>query len=214
MDRIPIMLVMGPMGSGKTTLLNQLVRQHPQNTPLVILNEFGRTPIDHPLVVAIRSGPGPEGACICCARSQDLFSMLKQATWRFSRGGKRLFSHVFIETPGEADPMSVLQALRADQLIAERYVAAGIVTVMDAVQGLAALQASAQTQAQVRQADCIVVTRSERADIAGREALLTRVAELNARAPCVLAPNGMIDPATMPGLAIFAPTGKAGKKDE
>jgi len=84
--------------------------------------------------------------------------------------------------------------------------------VLDAARGLSALKDRPETEAQVRQADCIVVARPEQVDAAGRNALLTQLAEMNARAACVLAPNGTIDPDELSGLAIFAPPG-AGRKD-
>ncbi|GAB6139579.1 hypothetical protein JCM14076_03080 [Methylosoma difficile] len=45
---IPVTLLSGFLGSGKTTLLNRLLSHYPHS--VVIINEFGATPIDPQLL--------------------------------------------------------------------------------------------------------------------------------------------------------------------
>jgi len=214
MECIPVTLVMGPAGGGKTTLLNQLVQQQGGEGALVIQNEFGRTPLDHGLVVPIRSGPGPAGACICCTRSQDLFSTLKQAPWRFSRGGKRLFTRVFIEAPAQADPALLRQALQSQRLLSEQYAVTSVLVIIDAARAMQMLHTDPVVVQQVRLADCIVVSWPERLEAASRDVLLTALSGLNEHAPRLLAPGGVVDSADLACSTIFAPKGQVKGKHE
>lgn len=88
---IPITLLTGFLGSGKTTVLNHLVRRPELNRTLVIINEFGEVGLDHPLMSRVPDDTVVEmsSGCLCCTIRGDLVSTLKDAHWRFSRGGER-----------------------------------------------------------------------------------------------------------------------------
>lgn len=66
-QRIPLYLLTGFLGAGKTTLLNQLVQLPDFARTLVIINEFGSTPLDHKLVTRSNEEQIVElsSGCIC-----------------------------------------------------------------------------------------------------------------------------------------------------
>ena len=115
-QRIPLYLLTGFLGAGKTTLLNQLVQLPDFARTLVIINEFGSTPLDHKLVTRSNEEQIVElsSGCICCTIRGDLAKTLSDAHWRFSRDNQRMFDRVIIETTGLADPSDC--ALKAVQI--------------------------------------------------------------------------------------------------
>ncbi len=90
---IPLVLLTGFLGSGKTTLLNRLLAQPDMADTLVIINEYGAASLDHLLVAHSAEQQVIELAsgCVCCTLRSDLAQTLRDAPWRFARGGRRQF---------------------------------------------------------------------------------------------------------------------------
>lgn len=87
---VPVTLLTGFLGAGKTTLLNRLIGEPALSKALIIINEFGAIGLDHDLVahsneddtiIEMASG------CLCCTIKGDLQKTLKDAAWRYARGG-------------------------------------------------------------------------------------------------------------------------------
>ena len=183
--RIPLYLLTGFLGAGKTTLLNQVVKHPDFARSLVIINEFGSTPLDHKLVsrsteeqvVELSSG------CICCTIRGDLAKTLADAPWRFSRQGQRQFDRVIIETTGLADPAPVLRTLIDTPTLFNLYRLQGTVTLVDAVNGSHTLQEHPAARRQVAMADLLLVSKTELADEPTQQALQRQLRELNPLAP-------------------------------
>ena len=104
------------------------------------------------------------------------------------------FDRIVIETSGLADPAPILQTLMTDTNIAGRLVLGGVVTTVDAVNGVGTLEREGISQKQVAVADRIVLTKL---DLAGpaKPALLRRLEAFNAGAPVLVADHGRIDSA-------------------
>jgi G3E family GTPase len=158
---IPLSVLTGFLGAGKTTLLNHLLKAHDLSQTAVVINEFGEVGLDHLLVehvddsiVLLSTG------CLCCTLRGDLIDALE----RLLRGldnGRAVFSRVIIETTGLADPASVLHVLMTHPYLVMRYRLDGIVTVVDAVNGAATLDAHAEAVKQVAVADRLVLTKTD-----------------------------------------------------
>lgn len=194
MTSIPVTLLTGLPGSGKTTLLNQLLRPGRYPDSLVVIQAFGEAGLDHPLVAHARdeSLTGVPVACACCVVGQDTRKVLVDAPWRFSRGGQRLFSRVFIETAGQSDPQRLAHTLATDKRLAELYCLQDIIAVVSAEQGVAALDAAGCVQ--IAPADTLVITKT---DIAGPEAtaaLQARLHELKPQARRYVTTHGISEP--------------------
>jgi G3E family GTPase len=159
---IPVSVITGFLGAGKTTLLNKLLREPELAGALVIVNEWGEIGLDHLLiervegdVVLLASG------CLCCSLRGDLVDALVGLATRRDEGRIAPFNRIVIETSGLADPGPVLHAIMADRHLAARFRLAGVVTLVDAVNGAETLQTIAESTRQVAMADWLAIAKSD-----------------------------------------------------
>src|SRR5437660_3140948 len=142
---IPLTVLTGFLGAGKTTLLNRLLQDAALAGTAVIINEFGKIGLDHLLVeriddnlVLLQSG------CLCCTLRGDLVGALEKLL-RDRDNGRIAFDRVMLETTGLADPAPVLQTAMAHPYLVTRYRLDGVVTLIDAVNGLSTLDQHAES---------------------------------------------------------------------
>jgi G3E family GTPase len=177
--RTPVSIITGFLGSGKTTLLNRVLQDRAMAGALVIINEFGEIGLDHLLIatpnentVLLASG------CICCTVRGDLVDTLRGVARERQTGGLPTFDRVLIETTGLADPVPIMQTVVADEEIAPRFEMDGVVTLIDAVNGLAELDTQSEAIKQAAVADRLLLTKTDIAPAS--HLLLDRLAQLNA----------------------------------
>jgi len=185
----PITLLIGLPGAGKTTMLHHLLRQP----------EMAGT-----AVVAAQPDPPVwwNAGCPCCAPRDDVARALSAMLPRVRRDKVR---RVVIETTGLADPGPILATLLSDTVAASAYRLDGIVTVVDAVNGAAALDGRETAVRQIAVADRIVLSKT---DLADPPELRARLQRLNPGAPIVAARHGVVDPSVAMDAGPFDPAGK------
>jgi len=201
MSPIPVTLLTGFLGAGKTTLLNRLLRQPEMAETAVLINEFGEIGLDHLLVERLDEDAVLLAAgCLCCTIRGDLSRALRDLAQR-----PQPIRRVVIETTGLADPAPILQTLMSDPLLLRDYRLDGVVTLVDAVHGMATLDAQPEALRQAAVADRIVITK---ADLAPTEVLRARLAALNPMAPVLTAIDGAIPAAQLIDAGPFSADGK------
>ena len=199
--RIPIVLITGFLGSGKTTLLGKLLRHPGMNRAAVIINELGDVAIDHQLIATSSEQMTLLGnGCLCCTVRTDLQETLREMFIKRRAGEVIDFDRVFIETTGLADPVPVLHSFQSDGLLGAQYRLDGVVTVVDAVNGMGQLDTMPEAVKQVAVADRIVLSKTDIASQDVVKELKSRIKALNPYVSITTAIQGDIDPALLVNL--------------
>ena len=207
-NTVPVSILTGFLGAGKTTLLNRLLKDPDLSDTAVIINEFGDVSLDHLLVEASSDGIIElSDGCLCCTVRGELVDTLADLMDRMQTGRIRPLQRVVIETTGLADPAPVLQSVIGNPILVQNYRLDGVVTVVDAVNGLSTLDNHEEAVKQVAMADRLVLSKATLASPEAVEAVKARLAVLNPRAPLIdgdtplagkaeLFHCGLYDPAT------------------
>jgi G3E family GTPase len=147
--------------------------------------------------------------CLCCTVRGDLIATLEDLLRKRDNGRVPPFRRVVIETTGLADPAPILHAVLYHPYLSIRYALQGVVTVVDAVNGAATLDAHGEAVKQAAVADRIVVTKADLlADGAGLDALEARLRALNPGARLLRAVNGTAPAAEVVEEGLFSAEGK------
>lgn len=205
-DKIPVTILTGFLGAGKSTLLNRILKDPAMKDAAVIINEFGDVGIDHLLVES--SGDSIielSDGCLCCTVRGELVDTLANLIDAVQTGRVKPVRRAVIETTGLADPAPVMQAIMGNPIIAQNFELDGVVTVVDAVNGLQTLDNHEEARKQAAVADRLIVSKQS---IAGdTDTLMARLHGLNPRAAVMDADsdeagsarifvNGLYDPGT------------------
>jgi G3E family GTPase len=187
---IPVSVITGYLGAGKTTLLNELLRDSQLAGALVIVNEWGEIGLDHLFIERVESDVILlSSGCLCCSLRGDLVDALRDLAERRDERRIAPFNRVIIETSGLADPAPILHVLMADGALTHDYRLAGVITLIDAVNGAATLRQSSESARQAALADLLAVAKSDLLDPADRAVRLAALeAMLRALNPgaCIL----------------------------
>jgi G3E family GTPase len=176
--RVPFTILTGWLGAGKTTALNRMLAAQHGKRIAVLVNELGRISIDTQLIIG-RGGDVLElaGGCVCCKVDikNDLWDGIGDIVARSSPDA------VVLETTGIAEPAAILDGLvRVPDAVRDRILPAGVICVVDAEAGGAALERRDEAREQAASADRVMLAKL---DVAAPDAVRATHAALDAIAP-------------------------------
>ena len=199
----PVTILTGFLGSGKTTMLARLLKAPEFAGSVAVINEFGEIGLDHLLIETSEERFALlDNGCICCTVRDDLVETLVRLVARAVTGELPAFRRVVIETTGLADPAPILHALIAEPRLAAAYQIDGVLTTIDAVNGLATLNAHPEAVKQAAVADRLLLTKTDLADTSAIFLLLERLAALNPTAEALRSRDGDAPAAKLIGAAL------------
>ena len=165
--------------------------------------------MDHLLVTQGRDDVIIEmsSGCLCCTIRGDLVDTLRDALWRFARGGKTWFNRVVIETTGLADPAPILHTLMSAPAIIAHYQLEGVITAVYAVNGMDTLDRQFESVKQVAVADLLLLTKTDLVAADALARLEQRLRTLNPAAALIPVRHGVVDPGVL-NAKIYDPATK------
>lgn len=175
-EALPLLLVGGSLGAGKTTLLGRWLAEPALANTAVLVNEPGEAPIDAHLMGALASARTLTAGCACCAGRGELSGALEALV--DARRASPRFERVVVELSGLAHPAPLLEDFASDGRLRERFPLLGMATLVDAGEGLAALEAP-EARARVAAADVLIVGKTELATRAEVEAVICALTRMN-----------------------------------
>jgi G3E family GTPase len=132
----------------------------------------------------------------------DLQDTLRELFGQRRSGQIPDFDRLVIETTGLADPAPVVQTLASDTMLAAHYRLDGVVTLVDAVNGIGQLDTHPESVKQAALADRIFITKTDLSTPPAIDALRERLEALNPRARISTLLHGEIEPAELTGLGL------------
>jgi G3E family GTPase len=183
---IPVSIITGFLGAGKSTLLNRLLKDRQLSDCAVIINEFGDVGIDH-MLVEISGDQMVElsDGCLCCTVRGELVDTLAYFVDAMQSGKMKPISRVVIETTGLADPVPVLQSVIGNPVLAQNFHLDGVVTVIDALNGMRSLDNHEEARRQAAVADRLVISKATMAESSDVNTLVARLMAINPNARIV-----------------------------
>src|SRR5687767_12094674 len=210
LERLPVSVITGFLGSGKTTLLKNLLQQADMADTAVVINEFGEIGLDHLLVEEAKEDTIlMSSGCLCCSIRGDLIDTLRRLYKRRDRGEMPKFKRLVIETTGLADPAPILQTLIGDPLLSAFYRLDGVVTTVDAVNGMDQLDRQFESVKQAAVADRLVLTKTDLAKPEQRAALEARLHALNPAATLLPVAHGAVAAEHLFNAGLYNPAEKS-----
>ncbi len=209
MARIPVSFVTGFLGSGKTTLISALLKQPEMAGTAIVVNEFGAVGIDD-VILAETVGKSSvkllANGCMCCVADDELSVTLLDLTQRTDPRPTR----IVIETTGLAEPTKLLHKIMADPRMRSLVRLDGVITTVDAVNGLQTLHDHPVARRQAAIADRRIVTKTDSVDAKTVEALEDALRALNGYADILRVTRGAVSASKLFGMSLIDPaTGKA-----
>ena len=138
-----------------------------------------------------------------------LIDTLRRLYVRRTKNEVPYFERMVIETTGLADPAPVLQSIMADRMLDHYYRLDGVVTLIDAANGMGTLDSHQEAVKQAAVADRIVITKTDLAKDTAIASLRVRLTALNPGARILEARRGDIHPDALLHTGIFDPATKS-----
>lgn len=128
--RIPVTVIAGAQGSGKTALLNHWSARSELNGAVVLSHSLAG--LNHPRAYQVSESVYiHEAGCLCCAVQGDLVLTLQRLFLDALHRKIPVFTRIIIEASGRADPATFKYLVEYERFLADRYVYAGCLALVD-----------------------------------------------------------------------------------